>query len=129
MNESNPTCIPCLSENLPENLAPFFAPLVAREGKRLRGQLRRAQAKGLRADLTLIQWLRILAEWRWACAWCKGPFESLEHLVPVRSGGGTTATNCVPACIACNQARDRFETLAVVAGRRLEKLSVVNCEL
>lgn len=81
----------------------FFGTLIERERRRLNKHLRRARDKGLPATLTLGQWLRIIERFNWGCACCDdGPFESIEHLTPVARGGGTTAVNCVPCCLACN---------------------------
>ncbi len=40
------------------------------------------------------------------CAWCHGVGSTLEHVIPVCWGGGTSLDNCVIACRACNHSRN-----------------------
>lgn len=49
------------------------------------------------------------------CIYCDGPFEELEHLVPVRSGGAHSLGNCAPSCTACNRVSVRDITRATEA--------------
>jgi hypothetical protein len=62
----------------------------------------RTRELGLPSTLRLDEWLLILARFNYKCAYCGGKFESLDHIVPVCQGGGTTAVNVVPACRPCN---------------------------
>ena len=82
----------------------------------------RFKDKGLPASLTLKEWLMIVEHFRWGCAFCDGKFESIEHVVRIADGGGTTADNCVPACLDCNQLH------GVVLGR-LERVKLALAEL
>lgn len=79
---------------------------LRREERRVKKHVARARRQGLAATLTLESWLAILEAHDWSCAFCDGPFESIEHVIPLHDGGGTTAENCVPACISCNELRD-----------------------
>lgn len=48
------------------------------------------------------------------CAYCGGPTETWDHIVPVSRGGKTTPGNVVPACLSCNSSKsnkDVFEWL------------------
>ena len=69
----------------------------------------RARAAGLPATLTLKQWMTTLTTYNCLCAYCGGPYEVLEHIVPISGGGGTTQVNCAPSCYSCN-------------GRKLDKV-------
>jgi hypothetical protein len=71
------------------------------EDRRVRYHLRRAQAAGRLASLTLGEWLTILDRWGWACAYCGGAYQLLDHYTPVIQNGGTTADNCLPCCEPC----------------------------
>lgn len=62
----------------------------------------RAKKKGLRADLTLHEWIGTLLDFHWKCAYCPNPYNALEHFVPIALDGGTTKSNCVPSCKSCN---------------------------
>lgn len=75
----------------------------AREARRVQFHLDRAVGQRRLATLTIAQWMHILDRFHWRCAYCEdGPYEALEHVVPLVLGGGTTADNCVPACRMCN---------------------------
>lgn len=64
----------------------------------------------------------MLAHWAdldlYGCAFCGGPYEDIEHLVPLSRGGEHSLANIVPSCIECNRgvggkhARDPWEWLA-----------------
>jgi 5-methylcytosine-specific restriction endonuclease McrA len=73
-------------------------------------QNERARRKGSQSGLSQRQWRAILRAHQSRCAYC-GEFARLpilEHVVPMKQGGGTTAWNVVPACRTCNSAkRDR----------------------
>ena len=82
------------------------------EHERVKGQLRRAERLGLSATLTIEQWYKTLGVFNWRCAYCGGPLEAMDHVVPIDRRGGTTATNCVPACTSCNSAKGPRELSA-----------------
>lgn len=43
-----------------------------------------------------------------SCAYCGGPYDVDEHVVPISRGGKTEISNLVPACEPCNtRKRDR----------------------
>src|SRR6266568_8750100 len=76
---------------------------IARERHRVLSNCRRTSKFGNPSTLTLTQWLEILDRYNWQCAYClEAPYQILEHCRSVRYGGGTTAENCVPACVKCN---------------------------
>jgi excisionase family DNA binding protein len=86
---------------------------MTREESRIASNLSRARKLQLPATLTLQEWQAVINHFQGLCAYCKQkPFESLDHLVPVELGGGTTADNCVPACRVCNS-RKRTRCLDV----------------
>lgn len=73
------------------------------ETKKVSFHLKRAQAVGLPATLTIKQWIATLDYFDWKCAYCgTGDYEVFEHYAPLFHGGGTTPYNCVPACHRCN---------------------------
>ncbi|NBW18808.1 MAG: HNH endonuclease, partial [Caulobacteraceae bacterium] len=41
------------------------------------------------------------------CHWCGAPAQVADHLLPLSQGGTNEATNLVPACYRCNNARAR----------------------
>ncbi|WP_078969910.1 HNH endonuclease [Streptomyces natalensis] len=43
----------------------------------------------------------ILTRWS-GCAYCDGPAEELDHVVPLARGGPDTSDNIVAACRTCN---------------------------
>ncbi|MFD9903142.1 HNH endonuclease [Streptomyces sp. NPDC059063] len=36
------------------------------------------------------------------CLYCGGPFEHLDHFIPIAKGGAHCIENLVPACAPCN---------------------------
>ena len=51
------------------------------------------------------EWAETLRHYKWRCAYCTGPFESIDHFTPVSQGGATWVGNVVPACLACQMAK------------------------
>lgn len=75
--------------------------IIARELDRVNAQIAQARAVRAEATLTLLDWLIIVDSYHWKCAYCQEkPFEVMYHHVPLPRGG-TTSTNCVPACCRC----------------------------
>jgi 5-methylcytosine-specific restriction endonuclease McrA len=73
------------------------------EEQRLKAQLYRARKAGTPATLTLGQWITTLKRHQHFCAYCQtGPYEVIEHYIPIKEGGGTTEENCIPSCRSCN---------------------------
>lgn len=97
--------------------------VLAREARRLRNRSIRAacartRAAGLPTTLTQEQWSRALEFFENRCAYCKGQWYVVEHLLPTERGGGTTAENCVPSCYRCNRQKSprSFDELRKDAG-------------
>lgn len=55
-------------------------------------------------DLTADQWIAILEEFDYCCAYCQDRDTDLhmEHMTPLSRGGRHTRSNVVPACPPCN---------------------------
>jgi hypothetical protein len=89
--------------------------LIIREIDRVKSQVKRARSMEAEATLTVVDWLVILEQFEWQCAYCQcGPFEIMSHVIPLPRGG-TTPENCVPSCYSCStgvrkrSARRRFQ--------------------
>lgn len=66
--------------------------------------INRANDLGREATLTLEEWKEIVARFGGRCAYClKADGNSLDHVIPLSAGGGSTKDNCVPACRNCNK--------------------------
>jgi hypothetical protein len=89
--------------------------LIIREIDRVKAQVKRARSMEVDATLTVVDWIMILEQFEWHCAYCQGgPFEIMSHVIPLPRGG-TTPENCVPSCYSCSTgARKRY------ARRRLQ---------
>jgi 5-methylcytosine-specific restriction endonuclease McrA len=58
-------------------------------------------------DFALKQWLELLEEYDYRCAYC-GESNILlqqDHVCPISRGGNHTKQNIVPACISCNSSK------------------------
>lgn len=76
--------------------------LIIREIDRVKAQVRRARTMEADATLNVVDWLMILEQFDWRCAYChSGPFEIMSHVIPLPRGG-TTPENCVPSCYSCS---------------------------
>ncbi len=95
-----------------------------REARRVQFHLDRAREQRQPATLTAAQWMRTLTHYGWCCAYCEdGPYEALEHILPLALGGGTTEENCVPACRFCNSLKaSRHPDAIIKAARGLQRV-------
>jgi hypothetical protein len=88
--------------------------IIARELDRVNGQITQARSVRAEATLTLLDWLIIVDSYHWKCAYCQEkPFEVMYHRVPLPRGG-TTSSNCVPACCSC-RVRKKKRSLATTS--------------
>jgi len=86
---------------------------VIRERERVtKGILReRRYANGdvetsLEVSFTRADWIAVIEKFGGACAYCGKPGRmTLEHIVPLVSGGRTEKGNIIPACLPCNASK------------------------
>ncbi|MFD9918655.1 HNH endonuclease [[Kitasatospora] papulosa] len=70
---------------------------------RLKASQRRAAEKGSTAHPVSQRQVRSLLQDLGAkCFYCEGPFEHLDHFIPIAKGGAHVIHNLVPACADCN---------------------------
>lgn len=83
------------------------------EAKAVAFHNKRAEVVALPATLTIEEWKTTLEYFHYKCAYCGiNDYEVLEHIIPLTSGGGTTRSNCVPACVQCNSIKgDRHPSM------------------
>jgi 5-methylcytosine-specific restriction endonuclease McrA len=82
---------------------------------------RRAQRYGLDLVTDLVTLAQLRDRWGDRCVYCDGPFEVIDHRIPIAAGGHHTVDNVVPACGDCNQKKlvsDWRLILAFRTGRR-----------
>lgn len=68
---------------------------------------RRSILKNITNTLTAKEWLDILREHNYRCAYCKVEFTkdippTRDHVIPISKGGHNIKENIVPACQSCN---------------------------
>jgi hypothetical protein len=70
----------------------------------LRRARRAASKRGLEATLTITDWYQTCADLEYRCAYCgeEARDATIDHFLPMVSGGGTTITNCLLSCRQCN---------------------------
>ncbi len=73
------------------------------ERKRVNDNNRRARRHGQRGDLAVAEWMLLLFVHEFKCAYCGRPYQTMDHIVPLANGGGTTLTNILPCCRECNE--------------------------
>jgi HNH endonuclease len=64
---------------------------------------RRARSYGLQFVTETVTPDQVIAQWGNHCHYCRGPFEEIDHHIPVAAGGHHTVLNVVPCCGRCNQ--------------------------
>jgi 5-methylcytosine-specific restriction endonuclease McrA len=77
------------------------------ESSRMRARLARnfARARGAGA-ITSAEWSALCAEYSDRCAYCLGPGPlTMDHFIPLISGGSNSVSNIVPACRSCNSGK------------------------
>lgn len=80
--------------------------LYANENARLKRHIKRAKDVGLPATLTVEEWIQTIKDFNRVCAYCQeNAYLVMDHFVPICHSGGTTVSNCVPACDSCNSSK------------------------
>ena len=64
---------------------------------------RRARRYGLQLVTEIVTPDQVIAQWGNGCHYCPGPFEVIDHRIPVAAGGHHTVLNVVPCCRHCNE--------------------------
>jgi 5-methylcytosine-specific restriction endonuclease McrA len=76
------------------------------EANRVNLQNARTRKLLLPSTLDFEAWMQTLQHFGHACAYCGKKYRAMEHYLPVESGGGTIASNCVPSCQRCNTTKN-----------------------
>lgn len=80
---------------------PERARLLARQTAHLR------RARKAAATIVPFTHDELMASWEddglYACVFCDGPFEEIEHILPLSRGGEHSIANLVPSCVDCNR--------------------------
>lgn len=79
------------------------------EARRLASQRRHKRVREASGEkLTAEQWLQILEDFKYKCAYCGKSVDKLEkeHRVPLSRGGSHAIYNIVPSCRPCNQQKN-----------------------
>lgn len=82
----------------------------AREYRKAKGVLllyarsnQRAAEKGYDGRIKMVEWAAVLKQTNFMCIACgESPANSIDHVVPLASGGANTYDNIQPMCIRCN---------------------------
>jgi 5-methylcytosine-specific restriction endonuclease McrA len=80
------------------------------ESKRVQHHAAVAKRKGAAGKYTRREWLELLAEYEYRCAYCGRRINrktaSADHVIPLSGGGTNWIANIVPACLPCNQRKN-----------------------
>lgn len=95
---------------------------LLKEADRLFVQRQRTLSIGLPSTLTLEEWTATIRHFNGRCAYCMiKPYYSLDHIIPLEHGGGTTSENCVPACVSCNSKKGTHLLIETNLGLSLDE--------
>lgn len=97
------------------------------EQLRVYRQNTRTEKLGLAHDLTLAEWLDVVAQNDNKCHYCGNEWDCMDHVIPVSRGGGTTKDNVVPACHLCNIRKSDYEILDGAIARPVHQGDYVAC--
>lgn len=79
---------------------------------RVSAKRRRARRAGLVNTLTTAEWVAILAAAKGRCYYCKQKRPlTMDHVIPISSGGAHAAYNIVAACRSCNASKGARRTM------------------
>jgi 5-methylcytosine-specific restriction endonuclease McrA len=96
------------------------------ERKRIEHHGAVAKRKGAPGKYTRLEWLQLLAAYRYRCAYCNRKLNrmsaSADHVVPLGRGGTNWITNIVPSCLSCNQRKNFLTAKQFLARLRKEKM-------
>jgi 5-methylcytosine-specific restriction endonuclease McrA len=75
------------------------------QGRYLRRQLRLRDAGGGSFNRDRKDYAARIAFFGGRCAYCRGPYEALDHSIPISRGGSNHPANIRPVCRSCNQSK------------------------
>ena len=92
-----------------------------RDYHRAKEARRRARVRAADHTLTAVQWKAIKRVYGHRCAYCgiRPRILTIEHVIPLISGGAHVAANIVPACQSCNSRKGTGPPLSIPARRLL----------
>ena len=70
--------------------------------------------------ITAAEWQMLKDRYEGCCAYCgvEEPRPTMDHVVPLKKGGGHTVDNIVPACGPCNRAKSTMSVMEFLASRQ-----------
>lgn len=81
----------------------------------IRNHNRRVMQEG---TFSVAQWQEACQYFNFECAYCGSELQlTMDHVVPVSSGGKTVPDNIIPACIHCNSSKSDNEMIAWYTSR------------
>ena len=94
-------------EGNPEYYSNWMKTEKGKAANQRRQTTRRARERKIINTLTADEWLDILEEHNYICAYCGIEFDceklpTRDHIIPISRGGDNTKENVVPACRSCN---------------------------
>lgn len=105
--ENNPEYLKEWDKNYPEYHKKWNKTEKGKANSQRNCTKRRAKQKGFINTLTSQEWLDILENYNYRCAYCDIEFDcenlpEKEHVIPISKGGNNTKENVVPSCRSCN---------------------------
>ena len=83
---------------------------------------RRVRNNNIINNLTLQEWLDILEEYNYRCAYCGCEFDedtlpTKDHVIPISKAGHNIKENVVPACQSCNSKKNNKIIIGIKGGK------------
>ena len=75
------------------------------QGRAVIHNSRHRRRSRMQDTFTAAELRRRLAAFGRKCAYCGGPYEELDHIIPLSRGGSNKISNIVPSCVHCNRSK------------------------
>lgn len=79
-------------------------PPLSERSRKAQRNMRERHAPGL----TYLEIRHLRIQWQkdgLVCVYCAGPFDTIDHVIPLTRGGDNMKSNLVPACRSCNSSK------------------------
>ena len=79
-------------------------PPLSERSRKAQRNMKERHAPGL----NYLEFRQLRTQWKkegLVCVYCAGPFDTIDHVIPLNRGGDNMKSNLVPACRSCNSSK------------------------